>query len=129
MDTNVKDKVEEKIITLLDATSNMPPGSKEEEVTIKEIEMLLKAVNEDDRMTNEYSYKYDQMNEDRKNKGTEKRNQIIRYCLDGAAVGVSILTLICYNKWLHEGFAYEKEGIVSSTFFRGFLNKLHPTKR
>lgn len=130
MDTRVKDRTEEEILKLFDAAKAMEPGSEEHVNTIAEIEKLLKQVNDDDRRIDEAADKSDRLMEDIKRNDiqlkVDRKGRIIGFVIEGLEIGVSVLGIFAYGKWLKDGYKYEKDGIIASSWVRQLVNKAKP---
>ena len=55
----------------------------------------------------------------------DRRIQYIRIGLEASGI---VLPLIFYGVWLKKGFEFEKDGIVTSSFFKNMINRIKPTK-
>ncbi len=54
-----------------------------------------------------------------------KKDRIVRYCIDGAAI---IVPLIFYGVWVSVGLKFEETGSFQSTIFKGLINRFKPTR-
>lgn len=57
-----------------------------------------------------------------------KSRKIINKIKTGAEIGIGVLTLGLYKKYLDKGFEFEKEGTFTSSTFRNLINKIRPNK-
>lgn len=47
----------------------------------------------------------------------------------GVVIFGTALSLKAYDKWFDKGLQFEKEGVVTSTIFKGLLNFVKPNKK
>ena len=52
-----------------------------------------------------------------------------RYFKAGIAVAELIIPLICYGIWMNKGFRFEETGTITSSTFKGLINRFRPTKK
>lgn len=133
MEVNVKSKGEEYVLELFEKAKNLEPGTKEYEAVMTAIEKLLRQLNEDDKLNLEVGVQYDKLQQEKQlaeqKAKQEKKTKIIEYVIEGGKIVVSVITLGCYGKWLKDGYTFEKEGIITSSWMRNLINKIHPTKK
>ena len=65
---------------------------------------------------------------------SKMRNEILvsigKIVIDGGVVIFgTALSLKAYDKWFDKGLQFEKEGVVTSTIFKGLLNFVKPNKK
>ena len=62
----------------------------------------------------------------------ETKRYVIDKVVDGAKIAVEltgiVLPIVFYGAWLKMGFQFEKEGIITSQTFKGFIGKFKPSK-
>lgn len=52
-----------------------------------------------------------------------------RYFKAGIAVAELLIPLICYGIWMNKGFRFEETGTITSSTFKGLINRFRPTKK
>ena len=114
-DTEEYKKIVENIVKLHELLDTEYEHDLKEESQRRELlradeELELRHETEDDRQT--------QCKKDR-------RIQYIRIGLEASGI---VLPLIFYGVWLKKGFEFEKDGIVTSSFFKNMINRIKPTK-
>lgn len=62
----------------------------------------------------------------------EGKHYVIDKAVDGVKIAVEltgiVLPIVFYGAWLKMGFQFEKEGIITSQTFKGFIGKFKPSK-
>ena len=115
------EELEEEMGILLGALEGLNPAGEEyKEVVerIKTIEVILS--NQRKSVADVESYK------------KEGKHYAIDKAVDGVKIAVEltgiVLPIVFYGAWLKMGFQFEKEGIITSQTFKGFIGKFKPSK-
>ena len=115
------EKLEEEMGILLGALEAKDPAGEEyKEIVerIKTIEVILS--NQRKSVADVESFK------------KEGKHYVIDKVVDGAKIAVEltgiVLPIVFYGAWLKMGFQFEKEGIITSQTFKGFIGKFKPSK-
>ena len=124
MELVTRESVEEKVMVMLEEAMALPAGSKERSTAIEDISKLIHSINEEDRNTNEYAVKCDQLAEQRKDREKdEKKNRWSNWLtVSGLSLGFVdlIKDVVCYL-W---GLNFEEGGTITSPHLRQNINKL-----
>ena len=115
------EELEEEMGILLGALEGLNPAGEEyKEVVerIKTIEVILS--NQRKSIADVESFK------------KEGKHYTIDKVIDGVKIAVEltgiVLPIAFYGAWLKMGFQFEKEGIITSQTFKGFIGKFKPSK-
>ena len=115
------EKLEEEMGILLGALeAKNPAGEEYKEIVerIKTIEVILS--NQRKSVADVETYK------------KEGKHYAIDKAVDGVKIAVEltgiVLPIVFYGAWLKMGFQFEKEGIITSQTFKGFIGKFKPSK-
>ena len=115
------EELEEEMGILLGALEGLNPAGEEyKEVVerIKTIEVILS--NQRKSIADVESFK------------KEGKHYTIDKVIDGVKIAVEltgiVLPIVFYGAWLKMGFQFEKEGIITSQTFKGFIGKFKPSK-
>ena len=115
------EELEEEMGILLGALEGLNPAGEEyKEVVerIKTIEVILS--NQRKSVADVESFK------------KEGKHYAIDKVIDGVKIAVEltgiVLPIVFYGAWLKMGFQFEKEGIITSQTFKGFIGKFKPSK-
>lgn len=133
MDKSIKELLEEELVADIEALENLLPNTDEYKKTVENIEKLHKLLmaeyehelkeesqrRELLRAEDELELKHETEND---RQAQCKKERHIQYIRIGVEAGGIILPLVCYGVWLKRGFAFEKDGIVTSSFFKNILN-------
>ena len=88
----------------------------------EKLDTLEPGTDEYKRVSTEYNEHCTRMTDYRK----QKRDRIVRACVDGAGI---ILPLVFYASWLKQGFRFEESGhLFASSTCRVFISKLRPDR-
>ena len=115
------EELEEEMGILLGALEGLNPAGEEyKEIVerIKTIEVILS--NQSKSVADVETYK------------KEGKHYAIDKAVDGVKIAVEltgiVLPIVFYGAWLKMGFQFEKEGIITSQTFKGFIGKFKPSK-
>ena len=129
---------------LLEKLSSMDPTSEEYDTVLNKIEsidlMLAKESElefKQDQNKAELDFKREQLNEQKESNKAElvcKKNQldelkkelIVKY---GVEIGLSVLTLIFYGRWMNKGFKFEETGALCSFTFKNLISNFKPKRK
>lgn len=139
MDNSIRFLLEEELVADIEALEKISPETDEYKKIVENIERLHKILmagyelelKEDSqrreliRADDELELKHE-TEDDRQ--AQCKKDRRIQYIRIGLEAGGIILPLVCYGVWLKRGFAFEKDGIVTSSFFKNMINRMKPTK-
>lgn len=139
MDKSIKELLEEEIAADIEALGNLSPDTDEYKTiaeNIAKLHKLLMDENElelkDDLQRRELLRADDEMEmkheAERESKIRGRKERCIQYIRIGLEASGIILPLIFYGVWLRKGFEFEKDGIVTSSFFKNMINRIKPTK-
>lgn len=136
MKKDLKEALTGEVIDQIEGLDYIEPGSEEHSRAVTDISKLLQQLNEGEKLENDISfnadnidYQLNKLDEDRKSADKERKFNLIGTIAKGALEGlVAITTLIVYDKWMKDGFEFEKEGTYTSTTFRNFFSKVRPKK-
>lgn len=106
----IKELLREEIQDELDMVSAIGPGTKEHELAVKDLTELVDRMIEIEKV--EAGFK--QVEDDR-------RDRFIKNCLSVAGIVVPVAVTIWGTL---KTFEFEKEGTITTTMGRGFINKL-----
>ena len=139
MDKSIKELLEEELVADIEALENLSPDTEEYKKTVDNIAKLhelLVAEYEHElkdesqrreliRADDELELKHETEDDRQAQCKKDRRIQYIRIGLEASGI---ILPLVCYGVWLRRGFAFEKDGIVTSSFFKNMISRIKPTK-
>lgn len=139
MDKSIRELLEEELKADIESLNNLSPDTDEYKKIVENIVKLheiLDAEYEHElkeesqrrellRAEDELEIKRDAENDRQTQCKRDRRIQYIRIGLEASGI---ILPLIFYGVWLKKGFEFEKEGIVTSSFFKNMINRIKPTK-
>lgn len=139
MDKSIRELLEEELVADIEALENLSPDTEEYKKTVDNIAKLHELlVAEYEHELKEESQRRELIRADDElelKHETEddrqaqcKKDRRIQYIRIGLEAGGIILPLVCYGVWLKRGFAFEKDGIVTSSFFKNMINRMKPTK-
>ena len=106
-----KKSLEGEIQVEIQNLSIMEDGSPEKERAVSHLAQLYKIRNEETKIKNDFLA------------------SIGKVVTDGCvALFGTLLSLKAYDKWFDKGLKFEKDGIVTSTVFKGLMNFLKPKR-
>lgn len=132
MTYEIKEKLDEEIVSLLDILKETDSDSEEYKRILDDVSKLIDKRNEIDKIELEYSkYKLSETTEQNKvDKEKElnefnKKNQIITHAISIGSIIVPVLITV----WgTYKTLKFEETGTVTTIMGRGFINKLIPKK-
>ena len=139
MDKSIRELLEEELKVDIGLLNSLSPDTEEykkiadniaklHEILVAEYEHELKDEaqrRELLRAEDELEIKRDAENDRQAQCKKDRRIQYIRIGLEASGI---VLPLIFYGVWLKKGFEFEKDGIVTSSFFKNMINRIKPTK-
>lgn len=139
MDKSIRELLEEELKADIESLDNLSPDTEEYKKiadNIAKLHELLVAEYEHElkdeaqrrellRAEDELEIKRDAENDRQTQCKKDRRIQYIRIGLEAGGI---VLPLIFYGVWLKKGFEFEKDGIVTSSFFKNMINRMKPTK-
>lgn len=143
MNGKLKELLEEKIETALNALDQFEAGSNEYGAAVENLRKLYqlntdeeKAVMEDAEKRSRREMEAEQFKRDadirereaRFKEGQTERQRLVDCVKLGAEIAGIVLPLMFYASWLRKGLKFEESGKFTSDTFRGFVMKLKPTK-
>lgn len=114
----IEEKMEKEIESCLDALNEMELGSQEYEKGVASLTSLYRLRMDEISNGCEYWNKVEQSKIQLKD---QRIDRYIRYGLEGVGI---FAPLVVYSKLFKDGLIFEKDGIISSTFFRNLAGKL-----
>lgn len=121
----IKDLLRDEIKSELSSLEKMEIGSDQYKATVDGVGKLTDRVIELKKLeiesvdkTIEHDLKREQMKD-------EKKDRVVRNCISGAGIVIPVLVTIWGTV---KSFEFEKEGTITTTIGRGFINKLLPRK-
>lgn len=130
MDEEIKEMLGEEIKAGLSDLSSLETGSKEKSEAIDDLVKLYKLKIEESKAEMDYLKEIDEQERSDQTKREQLSEQVKdRYFKLGIAAAELVLPLMFYAVWMKRGFQFEKEGIYTSTTFRGLFNRFRPTKK
>lgn len=128
--TPVDKLLEVEIASKFDDLESLKPGADGRAETVDELVKLYKLKIEEEKNLWDANDRASQneTDNDLKRKQLEESKKD-RYFKLGIAVAELILPLAFYGAWMNKGFEFEKNGAISSTTFRGLINRFRPTKK
>lgn len=103
---DIKALLDGELATEIESLSVMENGSEEKASTVKQVETLYKLKLEDSKIEREYA---------------EKKKS--RWFQAITTVGSAFLGALAYDKWFKDGLEFEKEGTVTSSFFKTLASR------
>ena len=127
----------EEIESEIQALSELEPGSDEKSAAIEDLTKLYKLRIEENKSSWDADDKYNRriMDEKSSEKDDEiKKKQIEeqvkdRYFKVGIAAAELMIPLMFYGIWMNKGFRFEETGTITSSTFKGLINRFRPTKK
>lgn len=132
MNEELVEKIEDRIIYLIDSLNDLQPGTDEYKVTVDTINKLYETVNKEkeiglkgDSLAIEEANNY----ENRKIKSKETKSGMILSGLKTAVeLSAVVIPVVFYGVWLKKGFEFEEEGTITSNTFKGLISKFKTTR-
>jgi hypothetical protein len=128
----LKELLEDEIVTEIEKISSMEPGSDQHEKAVKsltELYWLNMQETENERAFRETCERDVKDERDMQLRVEElKEKKLERYFRYGAEAAGLILPLVFYAFWMRKGFKFEETGTFTSTTFRGLFSKFRPKK-
>lgn len=134
---NIEELLSEEIAAEIQALSGLNSGSKEKSTAIDDLTKLYKLRIEENKSIWDADEKYNRrVMEDEVNARDDevKRTQIAeqvkdRYFRVGIAAAELMIPLMFYGIWMKKGFKFEETGTITSSTFKGLINRFRPTKK
>lgn len=134
---NIEELLNEEIAAEIQALSNLNSGSKEKSTAIDDLTKLYKLRIEENKSIWDADEKYNRrvMEDEANTRDDEvKRTQIVeqvkdRYFRVGIAAAELMIPLVFYGIWMKKGFKFEETGTITSSTFKGLINRFRPTKK
>ena len=124
----IVEKVENEMCVLLGQLEELKPTDEEYGVVVSRIETMTDVLNSQRKSLMEI----DKVENDIEISKIEKKRYWKDKVFDGLKIGVEltgiIAPIIFYGIWLNKGFKFEEEGTITSSTFKGLINKFKPTK-
>lgn len=119
------------------ALSELEAGSDEKSAAIEDLTKLYKLRIEENKSSWDADDKYNRriMDEKSNDKDDEiKQKQLEeqvkdRYFKVGIAAAELMIPLMFYGIWMNKGFKFEETGTITSSTFKGLINRFKPTKK
>lgn len=133
----IDELLNEEIADEIKALSQLEPGSNEKSAAIENLTKLYKLRIEENKSSWDADDKYNRriMDEKSNEKDDEiKKKQIEeqikdRYFKVGIAAAELMIPLMFYGIWMNKGFKFEENGTITSSTFKGLINRFRPTKK
>lgn len=134
---SIQTLLNEEIEAQIEALNYLDAGSKEKSTAIDDLVQLYKLRIEENKSMWEANEKIAHREMEEKSiqrDGDIKRTQIAeqvkdRYFRVGIAAAELTLPLIFYGIWMKKGFKFEETGTITSSTFKGLINRFRPTKK
>lgn len=136
MEDMTRSLLESEIESMFDDLSNLDAGSKEKSSAINDVVNLYKLKIEENKSNWEFDEKYEQriMDDEHHQHDNElKEKQLRTQNMDrwiniGLQVGLTLVSIIAYDRWYRRGLKFEETGTISSPMTRNLLSKMLPKK-
>ena len=133
----IDELLNEEIADEIKALSELEAGSNEKSAAIEDLTKLYKLRIEENKSSWDADYKYNRriMDEKSNDKDDEiKQKQLEeqvkdRYFKVGIAAAELMIPLMFYGIWMNKGFKFEETGTITSSTFKGLINRFKPTKK
>ena len=133
----IEELLEEELIEQIKALSELEPGSDKKSKAIDDLSKLYRVRIEENKTVWDADEKYNRRVLDEKLNTTDsdfKSQQMTeqikdRYFKVGIAAAELMIPLIFYGVWMNKGFKFEETGTITSTVFKGLINRFRPTKK
>jgi hypothetical protein len=137
MEENIGGMLNELIANEIESISGLEAGSKEKATAVENLATLYRLRIEENKSIWDADEKSDhRMMEERISiqeneiKKQQVKEQVYdRYFKAGIAVAELLIPLICYGIWMNKGFRFEETGTITSSTFKGLINRFRPTKK
>ena len=132
MTEEIKDKLDSEIKSLLEALSDVNPGTNEYKAGVEDVSKLIDKRNEIDKIELEMDkQRLNEILENRKLKKEKelndynKKQDIIKHAISIGSIVIPVLVTV----WgTYKTLKFEETGTVTTIMGRGFVNKLIPKK-
>ncbi len=133
----IDELLNEEIADEIKALSELEAGSNEKSAAIEDLTKLYKLRIEENKSSWDADDKYNRriMDEKSNDKDDEiKQKQLEeqvkdRYFKVGIAAAELMIPLMFYGIWMNKGFKFEETGTITSSTFKGLINRFRPTKK
>lgn len=133
----IDELLNEEIADEIKALSELEAGSDEKSAAIEDLTKLYKLRIEENKSSWDADDKYNRriMDEKSNDKDDEiKQKQLEeqvkdRYFKVGIAAAELMIPLMFYGIWMNKGFKFEETGTITSSTFKGLINRFKPTKK
>ena len=133
----IDELLNEEIADEINALSELEAGSNEKSAAIEDLTKLYKLRIEENKSSWDADDKYNRriMDEKSNDKDDEiKQKQLEeqvkdRYFKVGIAAAELMIPLMFYGIWMNRGFKFEETGTITSSTFKGLINRFRPTKK
>ena len=133
----IDELLNEEIADEIKALSELEAGSNEKSAAIEDLTKLYKLRIEENKSLWDADDKYNRriMDEKSNDKDDEiKQKQLEeqvkdRYFKVGIAAAELMIPLMFYGIWMNRGFKFEETGTITSSTFKGLINRFRPTKK
>lgn len=133
----IDELLNEEIADEIKALSELEAGSNEKTAAIEDLTKLYKLRIEENKSSWDADDKYNRriMDEKSNDKADEiKQKQLEeqikdRYFKVGIAAAELMIPLMFYGIWMNKGFKFEETGTITSSTFKGLINRFKPTKK
>ena len=133
----IDELLNEEIADEIKALSELEAGSNEKSAAIEDLTKLYKSRIEENKSSWDADDKYNRriMDEKSNDKDDEiKQKQLEeqvkdRYFKVGIAAAELMIPLMFYGIWMNKGFKFEETGTITSSTFKGLINRFKPTKK
>lgn len=133
----IDELLNEEIADEIKALSELEAGSDEKSAAIEDLTKLYKLRIEENKSSWDADDKYNRriMDEKSNDKDDEiKQKQLEeqvkdRYFKIGIAAAELMIPLMFYGIWMNKGFKFEETGTITSSTFKGLINRFKPTKK
>jgi hypothetical protein len=133
----IDELLNEEIADEIKALSELEAGSNEKSAAIEDLTKLYKLRIEENKSSWDADDKYNRriMDEKSNDKDDEiKQKQLEeqvkdRYFKVGIAAAELMIPLMFYGIWMNRGFKFEETGTITSSTFKGLINRFRPTKK
>lgn len=133
----IDELLNEEIADEIKALSQLEPGSDEKSSAVEDLAKLYKLRIEENKNSWDADDKYNRRIMDEKSNENDdeiKKKQIEeqikdRYFKVGIAAAELMIPLMFYGIWMNKGFKFEENGTITSSTFKGLINRFRPTKK
>ena len=133
----IDELLNEEIADEIKALSELEAGSNEKSAAIEDLTKLYKLRIEENKSSWDADDKYNRriMDEKSNDKDDEIKEKQLeeqikdRYFKVGIAAAELMIPLMFYGIWMNKGFKFEETGTITSSTFKGLINRFKPTKK